>query len=981
MKEDLELLLDREESPVIEFKRQWYWNEDTPKSEMPDKWGELIKDLISLANGYITHAGAHRYLIVGFSETEREIYDVDLANIKQLSNLSQFRKNLIQRMEKYTKPSFININIEAIPIESDTLLVFEIPSPTQLIELKQELKTKTRCLDEGAVLVRKGQRSDEVRTANPSEIETLKAEFFSYSGSSLFQTMNPTSKPVISERSIEKTVQLYIDKNSSFSLADAYPVKERNWRENIIYEVYRLIDGLSGMREFIYIHESSNQGKTLAEIKRKNLVNNLGSSIILIDRPKIKDVDRRKTNIKKLFKSEYVFFIDEFGYEYLYKDCMLPYERFNLPVYVNGLYDEGEKFDLPAIERLKKWFSSENEPLFIVSGHGGIGKTTLAKQFLDFVSKEVEDPGILFIDSKEIIHELSRNYSHDNKISDVFDFYKALMDADEIEGSRFNKELLKLSIDNGSLIVVLDGVDEVIAKLGEKFDVEMFITSIFEEYSADLHKTKVLVTCRDHFWNEVGKKILLPEITLKAFNRGLAEDFFSQKLKKDKKKITKAMEMAENLAIEPSLSSAGKSDKTYIPFLLDMIGYLINSQGVDVKHHDVFESRYLSPENHTDQLVAQVCRREIIKLESLDVDEQVKLFIRMASSKQNGISLYDIKQELKGITSDFDDSLIEKIKGHPLVQCEENHIFFRYDVFDTYFKSLLISDFFNQKDTSIIINEEVARIVSGYLKYDSSFTEAISSKVDLDDDLVIFCIDVIESVKEIQDVSPKLLVSAIVSFLLSLLQKGNFAQSNVRTRTELLEKLFGSEALLDGVCLVDIFGNTSSKPTFDFRGKELSNCTFNNYEYFWECNMDESTTFHNSSFKDIDPRAGVNFSISSNLFSNSCDLSAIQHLLSEKEEEAKGTQESVRTELIKVFKLFYQRGNFYPRKHEEVRKKLSAVTLLHQLIDKGVINNYKDPKKPTMKQYRVSDEYKNVVDYIEQGSPSAELQRLVAELV
>ncbi|MBO2623638.1 NACHT domain-containing protein [Shewanella algae] len=980
MQEEITILLEKEESPTLEFKKQWYWDDTTPPEEMADKWGELLKDLISLANGYINKVGEHRYLIFGFSETEKKTYSLDLDKVKQLKNLTRFKKNLLQKMEKYTKPSLLDINLEEVNVGQDLLLVFEIPSPIDLIELRSELKTKTRHLDEGAVLVRKGQKTDEVRTATPGEIESLKSEFTKYRESALYKKMNTESEPSTSEKSIEKTIQLFIDKNSSFSLADKFPVKERNWKENIIFEIYRLEDGFSGLKEFVYIHESSNQGKTLAEIKKRKLLNNLSSSIILIDRPKIKEVERRKTNLKKLFGSEYVFFIDEFGYEHLYKDCILPYEKFNLPVYVDGLYDEDDALDLPAIKRLKEWFNSENEPLFVVSGHGGIGKTTLAKQFLDSVSEEDSDLGILFIDSKEIISELSRNFSIENKVSDVFDFYNALMDADDIEGARFDKELLQLSIDNGSLIVVLDGIDEVIAKLGGKFDVERFITSIFNEYSSGLHKTKVLITCRDHFWNEVGKKILLPEITLKAFNKELANDFFEQKLKGDKKKVSRAMSMAEDLAIETSNALDNKNNKTYIPFLLDMIGYLINSQGVSGNNQEHFDSRYLMPDNHTDQLVAQVCRREIVKLESLSIDQQVELFIRIASSKQNGISLYDIKKELAEIISDFDNSLIEKIKGHPLVQCENNTIYFRYDVFDTYFKGLLVYYFFKQKDSGAI-TEELVRIVSGYLKYDSSFTETVAEKLILNDELIIFCIDVIESTDRINGVNHEIFVSSIVSFLLTLLQNGSERQSNLNSRTDLLEKLFGEDGKLVGVCLVDIFGATTSKPTFDFRGKELKNCTFNNYEYFWECSMDEYTVFHGSKFKDIDPRVGVNYKIPESLFASSCDVTSIQHLLSEKQEEFENTKDVIKAELEKVFKLFYQRGNFYPRKQEEVRKKLSAVKLLPELMEKGVIKNYKDPKKPTMKQYRVCESYKSVVDYIEQGSPSTEFQMLIEELI
>lgn len=43
MKEDISLLLKREESSTLEFKRKWYLDDSTPSTEMADKWVSCSK--------------------------------------------------------------------------------------------------------------------------------------------------------------------------------------------------------------------------------------------------------------------------------------------------------------------------------------------------------------------------------------------------------------------------------------------------------------------------------------------------------------------------------------------------------------------------------------------------------------------------------------------------------------------------------------------------------------------------------------------------------------------------------------------------------------------------------------------------------------------------------------------------------------------------------------------------------------------------
>ena len=71
-----------------------------------------------------------------------------------------------------------------------------------------------------------------------------------------------------------------------------------------------------------------------------------------------------------------------------------------------------------------------------------------------------------------------------------------------------------------------------------------------------------------------------------------------------------------------------------------------------------------------------------------------------------------------------------------------------------------------------------------------------------------------------------------------------------------------------------------------------------------------------------------------------------------------------------MFNLFLSRGNFYPQKQEFIKGKPFSGAYLPTLLKGKVIEEYVDPKKPTLNQYRVTAEYVAILKHIEQGTPS-----------
>lgn len=976
-------ILKKDESPVLEFKKQWYWDNDTPKETMDDKWGELIKDIISLSNGYIGFTGKDRYLIIGYSDSESKIYDIDKENIKILCDLRSFKKKLTEKIELYTSFPLLDFYVDFIDIDGHLILVFFIPCPASISELKKELKTKTRVLDEGAVLIRKGQNSDSIRCATPKEYNDLSLEFEEYKKNLHLKIAKTVEKK---ERSISKTIQLYINKNSSYALDVGYPKTIKDWSNNIVFELFRITESLGGIKEFLYIHEKSSQGKTLGYLKKNQLISDYRSLIILTEKPdKIADPENRKQNLSEIFGTKYVFFINEFGYEFLYKDCFLDYEKYNLPIYVDSLIEESPEGST-ALSELKGWYETDSLPLLVVKGYGGIGKTTLVKQFMDDIFDNYEDTGLLFIDSNEIIDDLARSASSETPINDIYDFYKAQIVRESNSHTEFSKELLKLSVDNGSLLIVLDGIDEVIARLGSMFDINSFIKSIVNNYSSDLEKAKILITCRDHFWDSPVKDVLILEKTLKPFNEKLAVDFFNQAFNSESSKVYKAMKLARDFALIENNSEKG--DLIYIPYALDMIKYLVISEtGEAVGKSDIY-SEILSLKIQNDFIVGNLCNREIKKLGSLTLDDQIKIFIHMSVCKEGNLSVYDIKSTITSASGiDADDKTIEKLKGHPLLIYSNNNLSFRYDFFNVYFKILYIADFFVKK---IIDNfdDDIQRIICSYVKYDSSFTISLCERTTYDEDLIFFCMEIIEILQkkcstsgEVSRYNCRNSISATFVFILCSLINDGKQHNNVENRTKLLLQVFSINEEVKGLCLINIFGHKSNKPIFDFRNKIFRDCYFEQFEYFWECPIDENTFFMSSTFKSLIPREGIKPIFFKDTFGRECDVVDIKDILEKRIQDTDQEATNIKEELTKFFRIFYQRGNFYPKKQGQIRSKVFTGNLLPVLLEHNVVKDFLDPKKPTFKQYKVSANYQGIINYLEQGGACIELDQVVEMFV
>lgn len=983
MSTKIKQLIKEEESLFLEFKKEWYWKQNnTPEQR---EWGEFLKDLVSLINCNQDYIKEIKYLIIGVDETKKGIDRLNTIEIedKKIINLSILKNKIEEKIAEYFYSEedenyiYNNFTIEYKNIENKNILVFEIKPTKYLLILKKDLQVKDRTEKKNYVFYRelKECNTPECINASPMKIEKIKEKLNEY--------RKELKKEEKLKKSKEKTINLYMQKNSIFSLDN--PDGEKIWKENgktvnILYELYPVKSDFANI-DFIYIYDATNQIKTYEYMKKKQILTVNAKRWVLIDN----DLKKDREGIKKKFEAEKVFSLDEFALEYLYKDYL------EQDIFYNGGFKKQkaiknfiepytkDETDKKAFLQMYEWYETPSKPLLVVKGFGGVGKTTLVKYFLDDLYEKSKrnrnDIKILFIDSKEIINEISKN----GTVKDVYDFYSAFAIKKELE-KKFDKELLELSIDNGNLLIVLDGIDEVISKMSEHFDVHNFISTIYDNYSLGNERTKIIVTCRDYFWNKSQyEEFQINTISLKPFNIEMVEEFFKKYFTNTSKEYKKSLEIADEF------SFFDKNEKIYLPYILEIIVDMAKQQKeLNRVNKEDIDTNILSVELINDYFIGRICNREIEKLKNYNIDLQLDFFMKMAIDF-NGEVTQKSHNKLLGNYAGSNSEILEKFKGHPLINYENDIFYFRYDFFQEYFTNIYISEFFKEKNKDKL-NVNIKSLLTENIKFDNDFTNKVCKRNKFDDDFKIFIIDLIETqiniLKSDNHNKYEEARNLISSFLCIILLSSKLTLSNnsIEDRTNLIIDIFGSN--LNYLSIVNIFGqdNPEDSLVFDFRGKTILNALFENYQYFWECKFDNKTSFEKSTFKELKLRKNVTLPKLNENFFIECNTLGISDLLDKQANILNIKEEKTRNKLLKIFRHFEEAGTFKEKKIEDTRKKCDTI-LLDELIKQKVITPYINPSKPTLKQYKISDEYIDILDAIGQGGTNVAFEKVIKKLM
>lgn len=792
------------------------------------------------------------------------------------------------------------------------------------------------------------------------------------------------TKQVKGYKDLLTILQLY-QQNTAFKELGEF----ENKTQRIGYQIFQENDKVKKkVTNYLYLYEGIVQQKTYDHIRtRFPEIFKDKSLIILI--PKEKDqklLEKRKNNIRDKFQPLNIFYIDDFirdqctpnnfAHRHKLDDKYLGIHNFVVPHF------EYEKHVHESPSFFQDWLEHENEPILVIKGEGGIGKTTMAQFIADKYLKLNTDAFVLFIDSSEVIAKLTDNVKNRGNIS-LYNFYEATHDRSE---SIINEDLFRLNLDAGNFLLIIDGLDEVISKL--PFNVEEFLNSIIE-YTSELGNGKTVIACRSYFWeksNFPSGKIKAVEIL--PFNINQTRVFFEKSFGAERRKIDKGLKIVEEFKFTDE-----RGESSYHPYVLDVVRAIVESDQDILQSDNSFTTSILERSVKNDYIIYRICYRERLRVEQISVDEQLDFFLYWSIKRRGVISLENFGIELKeALKKHIDDNTIEAFKSHPFIDVADSTIRFKYDFFADYFKSIFISRHLCLDSVYHDITSDFLKIIIENCWYGSSMITDIKNRVmHWSDNELLKCSDIIEQIKvKLPDDINGQRKSIAGFFNICLAINIKFNSNSIEKNTYLVKALFSKISKeIHSLHIINMHSNDETI-RFNFEDTTLYECFIDNFEAFWKCAFNDSTFFVNSHFD-------KKIKIPKHNFQNCFTDTKFNNVFKKEEVSNHNASEHIRDFLQGFFGLFYARGMMQPQTiskphkgtehHPPLNKKYASVAnnffdfedVITFMKKEGVIEVYSEFAEEKVK---ITSVFKNdSLKFIKDGTVSKGISNLIGKLL
>lgn len=734
---------------------------------------------------------------------------------------------------------------------------------------------------------------------------------------------------------------------------------------------------------YLYLYEGLAQNKTLNYLKSNHKEIFSKDLIILLTKERSQvNIEVRKNNIEKKFNPLSCYYIDDFIR--LYCTPKLKSEDntnfLNLSNFVLPSFDS--KSQQENIEQfIFDWFKTDDDPILVVIGAGGIGKTTFAQFIADKILKINSNTFVMFIDSVLIKDGLLKRKRYFEDIN-LYNFYEALYELTDMYHEKLNEDLFRINLDAGNILLIIDGLDEVISKI-PNFNANKFLKSISSTSDA-IGGGKVIITCRTHFWDTT--ELLdsnFNTIELLPFNYEQTNEFFKRSFSGDSTKVRKALKIADEFKYPDS-------ENIFHPYVLDIVKSIIQTDNDDLDADlTEFSSKFLKSSVNSDYIIYRICDRERKRIGQISVDDQITFFIYLATVKRGVIDIENLKPEIHSALAPkhIDKTNVEAFKAHPFLHIFDRTCRFKYDFLTDYFRGVYLTDYFEFDKDFTTPTDLFISLISETCWFGSPISKDIASRIKhWDEDDLFFIADIIEKIGSLdRDDSIKWKAVATI-FNVCLTINGNKRSPNIEDNTNLMLSLFQStKGKLFNLSIINL-NNPDFKIRFNFSNLTIIKGYFDNYGNFWDCAFNESTIFSECYLMNLVSKRSKELALSETNFHDCITDDGINAVLTSNKENQVDKKGKAKAFLDDFFHLFLSNGKLERQSENDVIKtrfgginksSYNYKRVVKTLKSRFVIETYDNKTGPKME---ILNEFReDVYRFVKDGTMSKIIATLIED--
>ena len=541
-----------------------------------------------------------------------------------------------------------------------------------------------------------------------------------------------------------------------------------------------------------------------------------------------------------------------------------------------------------------------NNSIVLLTGPGGAGKTHFVRYLHDHL--RAQSRGVFFLTAHSV-----RVSEPDLSISSLFDIYK-LSVRDDVGSSVISRELFDLNFCISDPVIIVDGLEEIITMLGDRFRVQDFFNDCRTK-AEQLANGKIIITTREQSWpSEIDS--YADQFELRLFDKEKVQQYFAAFFINDTARASLAFKIFQSM-------NDGEIEAP--PLICKLIATeLENDTPISDYQSKLDQGEFASVDGLNGIIDGFITREKKLGV-TWQLEETNLALGKLAVQTVGGPVDFNLARKTIGsaFSNRVPSNLDAAIRNFVLIRYnrETNSITFRYDFVQTLFLARHIIKSIENIDVSILEQEAGIALYSRRLTPGSDVSrKIITTKLsNLPDDFFVILDEIIREIsskKEILNSTAKPYeINQIVSNLLFLRLKCDPSITTIDDNTRVLKSIFASgdsKDDLSSIAMMRFDQGDDSLLKFDLKGCKLSNCWFEDTALDEMLIVDDLTTFVNCDFvRALGNRPSSKASIWTANFEENCRLGPkFESNLHINAASIEATTERKLEELARFFSLF-----------------------------------------------------------------------------